>query len=198
MSLRRIVAIGKNPEVQRLAQQFGREIFGADDLTDALDIVQTVNPNLILFDHGFSPDQIRQFLDMADKNVSDIPVIVIGSEDGDINLSSEYVQMGAYDYLHGKKDYDWLERIVNKIKIRLNTGDSISADKPEQSDTLLEQNKNRFFENDIAGSVSMVGRSKAIVNIIKMIKLIATSRCNPILIVGETGTGKPERINRLQ
>lgn len=190
MSLRRIVSIGKNPEVQRLAQQFGREIFGADDLTDALDIVRTVNPNLILFDHGFSPDHIRKFLDMADKNISDIPVVVVGSEDGDVNLSSKYVQMGAYDYLQGKKDYDWLERIVNKIKIRLNTGDSVNTDKPKQFDLLLNQNKSRFFENDIASSVSMVGRSKAVVNIIKMIKLVASSRCNPILIVGETGTGK--------
>lgn len=36
----------------------------------------------------------------------------------------------------------------------------------------------------------MVGRSCAIVNNVKMIKLVAESRCNPILIVGETGTGK--------
>jgi len=47
-----------------------------------------------------------------------------------------------------------------------------------------------FFAEELAGSVSMVGCSKAILNTLKMIKLVAASRCNPILIVGETGTGK--------
>jgi transcriptional regulator with PAS, ATPase and Fis domain len=36
----------------------------------------------------------------------------------------------------------------------------------------------------------MVGKSPAILNAIRMIRLVARSRCNPILIVGETGTGK--------
>jgi len=36
----------------------------------------------------------------------------------------------------------------------------------------------------------MVGCSKATLDTLKMIKLVAASRCNPILIVGETGTGK--------
>jgi len=42
----------------------------------------------------------------------------------------------------------------------------------------------------LAGSVAMAGRSRAILNTLKMIRLVAASRCNPILIVGETGTGK--------
>jgi transcriptional regulator with PAS, ATPase and Fis domain len=49
---------------------------------------------------------------------------------------------------------------------------------------------NRFFAEDLAASVSMVGKSYATVNTLKMTKLVAGSRCNPILIVGETGTGK--------
>jgi transcriptional regulator with PAS, ATPase and Fis domain len=36
----------------------------------------------------------------------------------------------------------------------------------------------------------MVGKSSATVNTLKMTRLVADSRCNPILIVGETGTGK--------
>jgi transcriptional regulator with PAS, ATPase and Fis domain len=36
----------------------------------------------------------------------------------------------------------------------------------------------------------MVGKSQAMRSSLKMIKLVASSRCNPILIVGETGTGK--------
>ena len=53
-----------------------------------------------------------------------------------------------------------------------------------------EQSTSRFFAEDLAGSVSMVGKSAAIRNALRMIRLVAGSRCDPILIVGETGTGK--------
>lgn len=36
----------------------------------------------------------------------------------------------------------------------------------------------------------MVGKSQAVLNALRMIRLVAGSRCDPILIVGETGTGK--------
>ena len=37
---------------------------------------------------------------------------------------------------------------------------------------------------------AVVGKSSAMLSSLKMIRLVAGSRCNPILIVGETGTGK--------
>ncbi len=39
-------------------------------------------------------------------------------------------------------------------------------------------------------SVSIVGRSESTLKALKMIRLVAQSSCNPVLIVGETGTGK--------
>jgi transcriptional regulator with PAS, ATPase and Fis domain len=36
----------------------------------------------------------------------------------------------------------------------------------------------------------MVGRSRTFLKTLAMIRLVAASRCNPVLIVGETGTGK--------
>jgi transcriptional regulator with PAS, ATPase and Fis domain len=47
-----------------------------------------------------------------------------------------------------------------------------------------------FFSEELASSVFMVGRSPAVVNALRMIRLVAGSQCNPILVVGETGTGK--------
>ena len=175
--MRRILAVGKEADVQQLARRVGQEIFVADDLAEALDIVETVNPNLILFDHRFSPSHIREFLNMTCKNSIDVPVVAVGSDDNDTESLAEFVRMGAYDYLQGKRDYDRLEQIVNRIKNEPKTVDS-------------ERNISDFFAEDLAGSVSMVGRSKAVLNTLKMIKLIAASRCNPILILGETGTGK--------
>ena len=191
MSLYRIVAVSKDPEIQQLAQRFGQEVFGADDLADALDIVQTVNPNLILFDNRLNPGNIREFLNRADKNSADIPVVVVGSDDNsDTELSAEFMQMGAYDYLQTRQDYSKLEQIINRIKNQSKTMDSNPKDKKGRSGTSSEQDTNSFFAEELACSVSMVGKSRAVVNTLRMIRLVAASRCNPILIVGETGTGK--------
>ena len=188
--LRRIVAVSKDSEIQRLAQQYGREVFGADDLTDALDIVKTVSPNLILFDHRFNPGHIREFLKKADNNLSDVPVVAIGGDDSDTGLSDEFIRMGAYDYLQGKQDYNRLERIICSIKDNLRTANTGDKHEKRILESVSEQGTSRFFAGNLAASVSMVGKSSAIINTLKMTKLVAGSRCNPILIVGETGTGK--------
>jgi len=177
MSLRRVVVVSKDAEVQQLTRQVTQEIFVADDLNEAFDIIETVNPDLILLDHRFSPIHIREFISTTDKNSINVPVVVVGNDENDIDLSVEFIRMGAYDYLQGKRDYSRLEQIVSRIKNKAKTIDS-------------ERNRSDFFAEDYAVSVSIVGRSKAILDTLKMIKLIASSQCNPILIVGETGTGK--------
>jgi len=178
MSLRRIVVISKEAQVTQLAQQVGQEIFVADDPAEALDIVETVGPNLILFDHRFSPGHIHEFHEMAYKNSTDIPPIVaVGNDENDIDLSAEFKRTGAYDYLHGMQDYNRLEQIVSRIKNEARTID-------------FEKDTSDFFIDDHAASVSMVGRSRALVKTLGMIRLVAASQCNPVLIVGETGTGK--------
>ena len=201
MSLRRIVVVSKDPEIQQLAQEYGREVFGADNLDDALDIVQTVNPDLMLFDHRFGPSHINEFRDKADNNSIDVPIVVVGGDDNNIDPatlgseqnpplagSTEFIQTGACDYLKSRQDYAQLEQIINRIKIK-SKRPSPHSYHPEGC-SHSEQSTSHFFAEDLAGSVSMVGCSKAILNTLKMIKLVAASRCNPILIVGETGTGK--------
>ncbi len=176
MTLHRVVAVSKNTEVHQLARQVGQEVFVADDLTEALDIIKTVNPDLILFDHRFSPICIKKFLRTTNKN-SDVNIIVVGSDENNIHPPAEYTDIGACYYVPGKKDNYRLQKIVNQIKSNL------------KSYTLKEEIGD-FFADDLASLVSMVGQSKATKNTLKMIKLVAASQCNPILIVGETGTGK--------
>jgi len=189
MTLSRIVVLSKDPEVQQLAQKYGREVFGAEDLADALEIVQTVNPDLILFDQWLGINNVREFifrssafdknefLKKTDKYSIDIPIIVVGCGEDNTDLSTEFIRIGAYDYLNTRQDYAQLERIINRIKSK-------------SKYPIIEKNKSPFFSNDLACSASMVGSSKAILDTLNMIKLVAESRCNPILIVGETGTGK--------
>ncbi|MHC4436022.1 MAG: sigma 54-interacting transcriptional regulator [Planctomycetota bacterium] len=185
--LSRIVAVSRDPDVQQLAQKYSREVFGADDLTDALNIVKTVNPDLILFDHRFDPGHVCEFLKKADKNSVDAAVVVIGGDDSDIELSEQFKRIGICNYLQSKRDNNGLEQIISSMKNNLNDAKQDSRDQKQSSGS---GRISRFFAEDLAASVSMVGKSCATVNTLKMTRLVAGSRCNPILIVGETGTGK--------
>jgi DNA-binding NtrC family response regulator len=189
-SLKRIVAVSRDAEIQRLAQQYGREVFGADNLTDALDVIKTVSPDLILFDHRFNPGHICEIFDTADKYLKGVPVVAIGDDDSDTELSDEFKKAGAYDYLRGKGDYGRLEQIINVIENNLRASDRQPGNETEPLTSGSEISASRFFAGDLAGSVGMVGKSCAVINTLKMTKIVAGSRCNPILVVGETGTGK--------
>jgi DNA-binding NtrC family response regulator len=189
-SLKKIVVVSRDAEVQCLAHQYGREVFGADNLADALDIIKTVNPDLILFDHRFNQNHFCEFFDKADKYLGDVPIVAIGDEDSDNGLSDEFKKMGAYDYLQGRRDYGKLEQIINVIENHLYASDYQAGHKTECLTSGSEVNANRFFAGNLAASVSMVGKSYAVINTLKMTKIVAESRCNPILIIGETGTGK--------
>ena len=176
MNLHRIVTVGKETNVHQLAQQVGQEVFAADTVAEALDISKRVDPDLILFDHRFSPSCIRQFLDTTDKN-SDAHIVVVGNDENNIHSPAQFIEAGAHHYLHGEQDHHKLVEIVNQIK-----------SKPKIS--VSKKDTGVFFTDDLAASVSMVGRSKAVLHTLKMIKLVAASQCNPVLIVGDTGTGK--------
>ncbi len=190
MSSRRIVAVGNDPDVQLLAQQYGHEVFVTDDPLDALDVVQRVYPDLVLLDHRFGRNQIEQFLRRADNNRADIPVVIVGGDGGDMESSAEFAQMGAHDYLRGRQDYGRLERIIETIEGKQGADERNAERTNELSPADWKKSLSRFFAEDLAGCVSMAGKSPAVLNVLKMIRLVAGSRCNPILIVGETGTGK--------
>lgn len=66
----------------------------------------------------------------------------------------------------------------------------MAADKNLTETNDGEQAKDGFFADDCAAKVLMAGHSNSIRNTIRMIKIVAASRCNPILIVGKSGTGK--------
>jgi DNA-binding NtrC family response regulator len=176
MILHNVATVGKETEVHQLARQVGQKVFAADDLTEALDISRRVDLNLVLFDHRFTPNCIRKFLSTTDKN-SDVHIIVVGSDENNTHSPEQFIEAGAHHYLRGKQDHHRLQEIANKIKSKLKV-------------SISKKDTGAFFADELAASVSMVGRSKATLHTLKMIKMVAASQCNPVLIVGDTGTGK--------
>ncbi len=175
--MRKVVVVGKEGKVQQLAGEIGWEVLIADDPAEALDIIRTSRADLVLFDCKFTPDHIKQFLDGTDKNETAIAVVVVGSEESDTAGSAEFLRIGVLDYLCGDEADKRLKEIANRIENR-------SAAESTDNST------RHFFVDDFAALISMVGRSQSAHSTLEMIKLVGRSRCNPVLIIGETGTGK--------
>jgi transcriptional regulator with PAS, ATPase and Fis domain len=88
----------------------------------------------------------------------------------------DFTQAGAHYYIHGNKLHQ-LQEIASQIN-------------RESQAPPVQRQLTDLFADQLASDISMVGRSKAICETLKMIQLVASSKCNPVLILGETGTGK--------
>lgn len=170
MMLNNVITVGKDSHLLQLAGQYGREVFSADDVNEALDIIKKTNPELIIFNNQFTAGDLKKFICTMNKKSK--PCIVYVGDEMQENCCQSFLDAGVNYYLHGQKDYHKLSEIVNKV-----SGSSV-------------RDADVFFADEFAASVAMVGKSKAALHSLKMIKLVAASQCNPVLIIGQTGTGK--------
>ena len=178
MVLRRIVVVTRNIEIQELARRFAQQVLIADDVAEAVDIASTVNPHLIILDSRFQPDEILQISQGTDNSYR-IPVLIVGANP----VSPE--RANNLFYLPSPSNIEQFQQIIIKIQTQCSMLDAPASIKYRESSI-----GNGFFADTIAASVSMAGKSRSILQTLKMIRLVAESCCNPVLITGETGTGK--------
>jgi two-component system, NtrC family, response regulator HydG len=176
MILKRVIITGRDAFVQQLAQQVSQEVFISDSVAETLDIIRNSEPQMVLFDHRFNPEDIRQFCQNVHSQFNAI-IVAVGDDQNCSVSCDQFLQAGADHYLHGQKDHHQLKEIVSRLK-------------NQPVCDLSQKDSNDFFLDPLAESVSMVGKSKAVKRTIDMIKLVAASNCNPVLIIGQTGTGK--------
>ncbi len=106
------------------------------------------------------------------RRISDSVPIIVRDREGRLDDAVRSVKLGAYQYLG---DYD-----------AVTTGDVIDAAIEEQRSRQLLQ-LSRSVET--GWKRFLVGESRAVQDIERMIRLVASRRCT-VLITGETGTGK--------
>jgi transcriptional regulator with PAS, ATPase and Fis domain len=179
MVLRRIVVLSKHPEILQMGYRLAEDVLVADDLHEVIDISLTVNPDLILVDGQLHSNDVLILSETTDKNHR-VPIVIIGND----NNQSPKSRFPFVHYLSNTCDSDGLQQIINEIREK-NGQAPFSAVNSEAKGT-----NNDFFADELSASVYMAGKSTAILQTIKMIKLVAGSKCNPVLIIGETGTGK--------
>jgi len=101
--------------------------------------------------------------------------VVVAAHRGSVEHAVEFVKAGARDYVPGPLDVNGLCELV---------------DRQREEMAQAFGGRDRYFCEACPRDVAIVGRSPAIRGLLETIRLVAESRCNPVLLLGETGTGK--------
>jgi DNA-binding NtrC family response regulator len=140
----------------------------------AMEAIRKNPPDLILLDIGLPDMNGIEALEKIKSLYPDILIIMITAFD-DISMVISCMKLGAYDYVVKPIHMDTLE-----VAIR-NALETIKLRKEVRTlqEKYLEQNLPCFM-----------GESNAIQDVMQFVEMVAKSPDTPILILGETGTGK--------
>jgi len=140
----------------------------------ALEALEADHPDLILLDVGLPGMNGIEALRQIKSSNPDILVIMITAYE-DIDTVISAMKLGAYDYVVKPLHMDALE-----VTIR-NALDTVRLRKEVQA---LQK---RYLMENVP---CFIGESNAIQDVMDFIRMVAKSPDTPILIMGETGTGK--------
>ena len=141
---------------------------------DLLSELKTSSPDLILLDIGLPGMNGIEALSEIKKAKPDIPVIMITAYE-DIDTVISAMKTGAYDYVVKPIFMDGLESTIK------NAFDTIRLRKEVQ---ILQE---RYLQENVP---CFIGESDVIQNMMDFLHKVASSPDTPILVIGETGTGK--------
>lgn len=158
----------------------GYEVFTACDGQTALKIVKDSPISLVLLDHRMpemTGDEVLERMMAINPMIKAIMITAYG----EVGTAVRVMQLGARDFLEKPVDLSLLLQKIQEI----------------ESELAVEQDVQEVVEqvNESELPIRMVARSRAMQEVISMARRVAESPW-PVLIRGETGTGK-ELIARL-
>lgn len=146
-------------------------VLEAEEGREALEIIQSINVDLVLLDIKMKGMDGLEVLEKIKKEKSELPVIMISGH-GTIKIAVEATKKGAFDFLEKPPD-------LNRLLISIRNGLSSSK--------LIRENQR--IRKQLIGDTEIVGSSSAMDRIRTLIDKVARSNSR-ILITGENGTGK--------
>ncbi|MFN3483892.1 MAG: sigma-54-dependent transcriptional regulator, partial [Planctomycetota bacterium] len=159
---------------ERLTRE-GYEVLEAEDGRSAAAVLDRLVPDLMLLDLKLPDTDGLTVLRNVLAAHPDLPVILITAY-STVDTAVEAMKLGAYDYISKPFNMDELAITVKRAL-------EASALRREVAEQARER-KARY------GIHTLVGRSKAMQEILALIRKIAQSQATTVLIRGESGTGK--------
>ncbi|MCD4722591.1 MAG: sigma-54 dependent transcriptional regulator [Desulfobacula sp.] len=136
--------------------------------------IENRTPDLVLMDIGLPMMSGIEALGIVKEKTNDIPVIMITAYE-DINMVIQSMKIGAFDFILKPINPDILELTIKK---------AISSIVLIKEVKILQE---KFLQEN---EPCFIGESKNIENVMDFVNLVAKSSDTPIMILGETGTGK--------
>ncbi len=161
----------------------GAEVKTADDAETAVEMVGNSPEgfDLVILDYDFGQEKMNgiEALEQMKAQNSELPVIFLTGK-GTIATAVEAMKLGALDFV--EKDF-YIEEKMGQALLRIDQLLKANLDKKR-----LRRERD-FYEELVGKKYNIVGKSKAIRDVIAQIEDVA-SIPRPVLIRGERGTGK--------
>ncbi len=155
-----------------LSDRFDIHLF--DSAESFLSAVQDTALDLVLMDIGLPQMNGIQALEIVKKKIRNLPVIMITAYE-DISMVIQSMKIGAFDFILKPINPDILEHTIHKAISSI----ALIKEVKILQEKYLQDNQ-PFF----------IGESKKIENVMDFINMVSKSPDTPIMILGETGTGK--------
>jgi DNA-binding NtrC family response regulator len=158
----------------RLVGQWGYDVETASSGEEALNLVETQHPAVVLTDLVL-PEMDGLTLLQKLKETGRPPIVLLVTGHGTVETAVEAMRHGAFDYLTKPVDTTRLQVLLEK---------SI-----EQESLSREVNLLRHQLRQKGSFGQMVGQSRGMQEVYRWVELAGTSTA-PVLVYGESGTGK--------
>jgi len=174
----KILLVDDDPDTQDIMQihlqQWGYQVRIASNGTEARDLADTYNPDIVISDVVMPELSGLELLRCFQSSDPGRPVILVTGYSS-VDMAVEAMKQGAQDFLTKPLDYSKLKSILEAAR-----GDLKRRKESQKLSFQLERG---------AGFGPLVGRSRLMKELYKLIKVVAGSEA-PVLISGESGTGK--------
>jgi len=176
--MRRVLVVDDEENIRMvlrtLLPRHGYEVATAESVDEALDLAESFAPDVVLTDVRM-PRQSGLDLLSALQNIAHTATVIVMSAYGTVDLALEAIKAGAYDYINKPFKPDEIVLVLRKAEERE-----------------LLRRENRALKEQLqqgASFESMLGKSKGITSIFKLITKIADYKTT-VLVHGESGVGK--------
>ena len=156
-------------------ESWNYQVVEAEDLRAARGKLQQEIPDLVTLDIKLPDGSGVDFLKQIRESHPGIPVIMITAF-GVVDVAVQALKLGAYDFIEKPINF---EKLQNVIRNALETN-RLKTQVAQTSKT----NRTQFALDNI------VGKSKAIREVLDMIRRLAQTSASTLLVEGESGTGK--------
>jgi DNA-binding NtrC family response regulator len=159
---------------QSLRKQ-GYDVQTAPSGEEALRLIQEDSPDLVLLDIQLPGMDGLEVLSRA-KELDEELIVIMVTALGVLETAVKAMRMGAYDYINKPFNLDELAIIVRKAL--------------ETRDLRKEVAHLRSTQTKKYGIDNIIGKSRAMGQVLDMVRKVAKSDASTVLIQGESGTGK--------